>query len=363
LAQACGDKITVQLPWWPGVDYVFTYELLKGEGEVDPETNAFAGTIPGTGVELEIRPGGPAVGFQPEASVLYQDDSIDFVIRSSSETVATYEDLPTTSVFSYYDVFPTVLIWGEEEWDFQTLEDVKQSDATVLVYSTSTYLTVLDYEGKLNDSKVDRSYDGSPARFVSENGRIIQQGYITTEPYQLEHEVAQWGKPVRFLSLNADFPAYGTTLAVRTGELEERAACLSEFVPLVQQAAVDYALDPTATNQLLVDYTNQLPGISVVLTPDLLAASNAAQLKYGLVANGTDGVFGSFDLERTQALTDRIAAALRATGTAVPDQIDASAIVTNEFLDPDIKLPADAPVPANTLPDASEVGGLKYVAE
>lgn len=355
LAGACGDTVDVQLPWWPGVDYAFLFQLIDGEGTVDTDENVYSGEIGDTGVELRLRSGGPAAGYQTGQSVYYQDPDIDLVVEAQDGQVSLAGDLPTVSVFSYYDTYPVIFLWGDESWDFRSLADVRASGAPVLAYGSSSYVTALEQSGDLDPAQVDGSFDGSPSRFVAEDGALIQQDYITTAPYLYEHATDAWGKPIRFLSLNSAYPVYQTTLQVRSDRLESYGPCLTELVPLVQQAAVDYALDPARTNEVLADYTAQLPGVSVVLDADLLQSANAAQLKYGLVRNGTDGTFGSFDLGRVQDEIDLLTPAFEAAGTEVPD-LAPEDIATNQFLDPAIALPDDVPVPENDLPD--DVPGL-----
>ncbi|MBU5423307.1 hypothetical protein KQI48_11575 [Cellulomonas hominis] len=355
LAGACGDTVDVQLPWWPGVDYAFLFQLIDGEGTVDTDENVYSGEIGDTGVHLRLRSGGPAAGYQTGQSVYYQDPDIDLVVEGQDGQVSLAGDLPTVSVFSYYDTYPVVFLWGEPSWDFRSLADVRASGAPVLAYGSSSYVTALEQSGDLDPAQVDGSFDGSPSRFVAEGGAIVQQDYITTAPYLYQHATDAWNKPVELLSLNSAYPIYQTTLQVRSDRLESYGPCLTELVPLVQQAAVDYALDPTRTNEVLADYTAQLPGVSVVLDADLLQSANAAQLKYGLVRNGTDGTFGSFDLGRVQDEIDLLTPAFEASGTDVPD-LAPEDIATNQFLDPSIALPDDVPVPENDLPD--DVPGL-----
>lgn len=355
LAEACGDTVDVQLPWWPGVDYAFLFQLIDGEGTVDTDENVYSGEIGDTGVQLRLRSGGPAAGYQTGQSVYYQDPDIDLVVEAQDGQVSQAGDLPTVSVFSYYDTYPVVFLWGDPAWDFQSLADVRASGAPVLVYGSSSYVTALEQSGDLDPAQVDGSFDGSPARFVAEDGAIIQQDYITTAPYLYQHATDAWNKPVKLLSLNSAYPIYQTTLQVRSDRLESYSPCLTELVPLVQQAAVDYALDPSRTNTVLADYTAQLPGVSVVLDADVLQSANAAQLTYGLVRNGTDGTFGSFDLGRVQDEIDLLTPALRASGVDVPD-LAPEDIATNQFLDPSIALPDDVPVPENDLP--ADVPGL-----
>lgn len=356
LAAACGTELTAQLPWWPGVDYAFLFELIGAGGEIDSNENTYSGEIDDTGVVLTLRAGGPAAGFQPAQSLLYQDDSIDLIVDSLAEQVDFSDSQPTVSVFSYYDVYPVIFAWGTDEWTFTSVDDIRSAGAPVLASGTASYLTALLHGGKLDAEQLDPSFDGSPARFVAEEGRIVQQDYITSAPYNFEHVVEEWGKPINFLSVHSDLPIYGTTLQVRSDRLDELSDCLTELVPRVQQAAVDYAADPAATNGTLTAIGESFAGIGVQLTPELLASANAAQLTYGLVRNGTDGVLGSFDSQRVQTNIDLLAPAFAAAGNAGATDVVPADLVTNEFLDDSIALPADVPVPENTLPD--DVPGL-----
>jgi hypothetical protein len=79
LLAACGPELTAQLPWWPGVDYAFLFQLIGSDGEIDADENSYSGEIGHTGVTLEIRAGGPAAGFQRPQALVYQDDSIGAV--------------------------------------------------------------------------------------------------------------------------------------------------------------------------------------------------------------------------------------------------------------------------------------------
>lgn len=355
LLEACGDVIDVQLPWWPGVDYAFLFELITGDGVIDTDDNTYSGPIGDTGVTLKLRSGGPAAGYQPGISVYYQDPEIDLAIEAQDGQIRQFGELPAVSVFNYYDTYPVIFLWGEPSWDFRSLADIKASGQTVLAYSSSSYVGVLTGTGQLDTAQVDGSFDGSPSRFVAADGAIISQDYITTAPYLYQHSTPEWNKPVKYLSLNSAYPLYQTSLVVRSDRLESYGPCLEELVPRVQQAAVDYALDPARTNQVLSDYTAQLPGVSVVLDPELLQSANAAQLKYGLVRNGTDGTLGSFDTARVQTAIDLLRPVYLAQGTDIGD-LAPDDLVTNEFLDPSISLPADVPIPENDLPD--DVPGL-----
>jgi len=107
--------------------------------------------------------------------------------------------------------------------------------------------------GLLKRSQVDGSYDGSPARFVATGGEVAQSGYATADPYLLEKEVKDWGKPVKFqLVYDTGYPNHGEVLVIRAGDKDKLAPCLRKLVPIVQQAQVDILANPAQTIELLV---------------------------------------------------------------------------------------------------------------
>ena len=72
----------------------------------------------------------------------------------------------------------------------------------------------MDYlvsKGYVTKDQLDASFDGTPARFVAERGKLIQQGYASNEPYRWEHDVPAWNKPVKSLLVHdvglRDLPA------------------------------------------------------------------------------------------------------------------------------------------------------------
>ncbi len=78
----------------------------------------------------------------------------------------------------------------------------------------------------LRRSQVEGSYDGSPARFVADNGQVAQQGYLTNEVYPYQHEVKQWARPVAYqLVSDAGYLTYLETLAIRADQREELSGC------------------------------------------------------------------------------------------------------------------------------------------
>jgi hypothetical protein len=339
LKGTCPDTVVVQTNWWPEASHGFTYQLLGPNPTIDKNRNRVVGRLGGTGVNLEIRAGGPAVSFQPVPSLLAQDDSILLGYVGTDEAVQLSGSQPTVAVFSSYEKSPFVFLWGDPAWDFQDVADIGRSGARVLAAASGdVFVDVFEREGLLKASQIDTSYQGSPDRFVASDGKIVQAAFVTNEPYRLQYDVKAWGKPVRYLLLHDEFPVYQNALVVRPGKLAANRACLSKLVPLFQQAQRDYITDPGPTNQLLLKVVDTMNTSGFGLSPGLLAYGNAKQRELGLIANGSDGVLGSFDTTRVQKLLGRLTPVFEAKGTRPKPGLVPADLVTNEFLDRSISL-------------------------
>jgi len=338
LAEVCPATVTVQSNWWPWLPDGFLFQLLGPNPTIDAGKNRVVGQLGSTGVKLEIRAGGPATGFQPVTSLLAQDDSILLGYVGTDEAVQSSGSQPTVAVFAPYEKSPLALIWGNPAWDFHSVADIRQSGATVLASPSGTaFPDVFVREGRLNKGQVDPSYQGTPDRFVAADGKIVQQAYVTNEPYLLQHEVPAWGKPVKSLLLHDEYPVYISALAVRSDRLTTERACLAKLVPLFQRAQRDYVADPGPTNQLVLKVLSTLHTGGFSISPGLLAYGASTQKQLGLVADGPDGVLGSFDTARVQSLIGRLVPVFAAKGKPKPG-LTPPDLVTNEFLDRSISM-------------------------
>jgi hypothetical protein len=332
----CPDTIVFQTNWWPEPDHGVLYQLIGPNGQIDINKNTYTGPLGSTGVNVEIRAGGPATGFQPTSAQLYQDDSILLGMLGTDEQIGSSSTQPTVAVFAWYSHNPQIFFWGNPDWDFTSVADIKANGATVLAFSGSPYLDVLEGKGLLDPGQVDQSYQGDPSRFVAADGNIVSQGFVTAEPYIYSNEVSAWKKPVKVLLLDPDVPIYQNTFAIRADKLDANRACLQALIPMMQQAAIDYINNPGPVNQVLVDYTAKVKGGSPITAAN---AADAVQkmISYSIVTNGSDGVMGSYDMDRVQTLINDYSPVFQARGKNPKPGLQPSDIATNEFLDPNIK--------------------------
>jgi hypothetical protein len=337
LKGVCPDNVVVQTNWWPEPDHGFLYQLIGPNGTIDVNKNTYSGPIGNTGVNAEIRAGGPAIGFQQVTAQLYSDDSILLGMVGTDEQIQNSASQPSTAVFAWYAKNPQIFFWGNPDWNFQSVSDIGKNGATVLAFSGASYIDVLVGKSALNTGQVDESYTGDPSRFVAADGNIVSQGFITSEPYLYENEVKDWMKPVKWLLLNDDVPIYQDDMAIRTDKLDANRACLQKLIPLLQQSSLDYLKNPAPINAMIADYTARVKGGTPI---SISAAADAVQkmLMYGIVGNGTDGVYGSYDTARVQRMISDFGPVFTARGKPPKPNLQPSDLFTNEFLDRNIHL-------------------------
>ena len=139
---------------------------------------------------------------------------------------------------------------------------------------------------------------------------------------------------MRYQTLHdAGFEVYSQTLAVVPDRLEELRPCLEQFVPIVQQAAIDYIGAPDRANAVIIDAVEQYDDFWTY-DEGLAQYSVETQRELGLVGNGPDGTLGNMDEERVQGVIDQI----RDAGLDVPEDLTVADLVTNEFVDANIGL-------------------------
>ncbi len=340
LGDVCPNPVVIQTDWFPEAEHGALYQMIGDDYTVDTEKKVVVGSLVAsgedTGIDIEVRTGGPAIGFQQPIQQMYVETDILLGYVSTNEAVFGSEDTPTLSVVAPLEKNPQIIMWDPETYpDVQTIADLGQTDATIQVFAGGTFIDIFINEGVVSADQIDPSYDGSPARWVAENGAVAQQGFASAEPYVYQNELPEWGKPVAFeLIHDAGFEIYSQALAIRAGELEEHRPCLEQLVPIVQQAVVDYVADPARANAIIVDAVEQYEDFWVY-SPGLAEYSVGAQVELGLVGNGPDGIVGNLDPDRVQGIIDQMAAA----GLDVADGLQASDIGTNEFIDESIGLP------------------------
>ena len=349
LADVCPNPLIVQKDWLAEVEHHGLYQLIGGAGEA--KQNIYKGPLGSTGIDLEIIDGGPGLGDgATPSSALYAGNLVQGVTPHlayvyTDDATLLSKKFPTVAVFAPLDSNPQGLMYDPEVYgDIKTVDDLKAAvDKGAKMYVTSkqySYVRYLIGKGVPSDAFVE-GYAGDKDKFVTNEGKWLNQGYESSEPYTFSKETPEWNKPVKFVTVNElGLGIYPLTVAVAKEKLSEFSPCLKKLVPIMQQAVVDYLGNPAEVNTLVESINAKDLGAAFWKTS--IGLNNAATEAFatrGFVSNGDNATIGDFDETRIQGVMDILKPLFTADGSTTMDPaVKAADVFTNEFLDPAIGL-------------------------
>ena len=344
LSGICPETVTFQTDWNPESEHGFLYQLVGAGYEVDASGLRVTGPLTAsgvdTGVKVQVRAGGPAVGFSSPTSLMYSDPDIFLAFAATYSQIQNSGEFPTTSVIAPFNINPQIIMWDPATYpDVKTIADLKATGAKVRYFGGTAYMDYFTSTGILDPAQVDGSYDGTPANFVADGGKSAQQGFATSEPYFYENVLTDWGKPVAYQTIHdAGWTSYAQTLAGKPETIVSAADCLKLLVPIIQQAQVDYVADPSTTNALILDLVAQYNN-GWMYDAGQADAAVALALENGLIANSPDGTLGSFDSQRMDEFLALAIPIFEGLGEKLKPGLTSADLATNQFIDPTIALP------------------------
>jgi hypothetical protein len=344
LADVCPNPIVIQTDWDPESEYGVYYHLLGPNPKIDTEKKVVSGPLvvggKDTGVQLEVRTGGPSIGFEPVSSQMYKDTDITLGQVSTDEAIRFSDKQATLAVMAPMETSPFMIMWDPSTYpQFTSIADIGKTDTKVLYFEGDTYMAYLTGTNVLKKDQVDGSYDGKPGNFVAADGKVAQAGFATSEPYIYENEVRQWAKPVKYaLVSEAGYPFYPQALSIRAADKEKLAPCLEKLVPVVQRAQVDYLANPAKTNELILQLVKEYNTGWVYSAG--LADYAISKMRSDFVTNGPDQTLGNFDNARVQRMIEIVTPIFTAQRQPPKAGLKPEDIATNEFIDTSIGVPS-----------------------
>jgi hypothetical protein len=343
LAGICPSTVVVQTDWYPEADDFIPYELAGPNGTVDTSNKSYTAELlasgKDTGVKIQVRAGGPAIGDQLVAAELYEDPSILLGFVETDQAIELSKTQPTVAVIADRQEAPTIIAWSPAEHPgVKTIAQLGKTGTTVLYYNGAPYMDYLTGAGILSSKQIDGAYNGTPADFVASGGKDALQGFATAEPYEYSHEVSQWDKPLTYqLVSDYGYDPY-PALATLPQNITKYAACFKKLVPIIQQGIVDYAANPGPADALIVKLVQEY---NAGWEYDAGEAAYAAQtmLTDNIIANSPDGTVGAFDDTRISKLITLLSPIYAKDGKPIKAGLTPQDIATNQFLDPSIHLP------------------------
>ena len=349
LAGDCPETVVIQTDWMPEAEHGFLYQMVGKGYTVDADKGIVTGPLQDskgndTGVKISIQSGGAAQNFQSVTSIMYQNDNILLGYVYTDEAIQNSATFPTVAIESGYEKNPQMIMWDPATYpDVKGIADLGKATppVTVRYFGGAAYMDFLTGSGVLSKDQVDGSYDGTPALFIADAGKSAQQGFGSAEPFIYEKELTDWGKPVAYEYINdIGWKNYAQSIATKPENIEKYADCFTALVPMIQQSTVDYLTDPTHGNKVIIDATSTFgEAFGWTYTEGAAQFGVDTIIKDGLQANDpASGVLGQFDETRVADLIEKAIPVYVAQGATPKEGLVPADIVTNQFIDPSIKL-------------------------
>jgi hypothetical protein len=203
LAGVCPNPVVIQTDWNPEAEYGATYNLLADGYTVDTKRGIARGPLAvdgkATGVDVEVRLGGPQVKFAPVADLMYRDKAITLGFMNTDQVAEFYAKWPTISVVTPMELSPFGFFWDAQvhpEWNI--LADVGQTNSPILYASqVEVQMQFLIGSGLIRKGQARSTYTGDPSQFIKAKGGVVSQGFATAEPWLFEH-VYHYPRPLKF---------------------------------------------------------------------------------------------------------------------------------------------------------------------
>ena len=343
LKGVCPDNVVIQLDWQPEAEHGAMYQMVGANPKWDLDKKKVSGPLMDqggdTGVTVEIRTGGPAIAFEAPTSTAFKDPSITmFYVGTDEQVNLSGGEFASKAVVAPLNKNPQIIMWNPEKYPTVTAIKELPKTAKVRVFGPGAYLSFLVADGQITKDQIDGSYKGNPSAWVADNGTEAQQGFGSAEPFIYKNEVKEWGKDVKYQYIaDAGWDPYAAALAVRAADFDKMSPCLKLLVPVIQRAQRDYIKSPDAANALIIEAVKQY-NTGWVYSEGVAKYSVETQLKDNLVANSPDGTLGSFDTARIDAFIAKATPVYAAEGGKVKAGVASADLVTNEFIDPSVKL-------------------------
>ena len=232
------------------------------------------GTYEKYGLKVTIRPGGP----QNANRALLTGGQVQFYMGGMVQAFdAAQEGIPTLTLAAIFQKSPSVLL-AHPDAGFKTLDDL--AGASRYILGKDGYITYFRWLQRRNPEFADEKYEPytfNSAAFIADP-RAIQQGFLTSEPYQIEHE-AGWA-PAVFLLADNGYLTYATTIEVMRPWYEEHKDIARRFVEASIIGWYNYLYGDNSAANALIKADNP------EMTDGQLAYSLSKLKEYGIVVSG-----------------------------------------------------------------------------
>jgi NitT/TauT family transport system substrate-binding protein len=279
--------------------------------------------------------------YQALAQGLYKKEGLDVTLRMGGPQVNIMQLLAAgqTDCVMGYDM-QTFSAW-EQGIEAVTVAAAFQKDPLVLIGHPGVLKSLADLRGKtilispagytvqwpwmkakyMLDDRQRRPYSFSIQPFIADKN-VVQQGYVTSEPYAIEKEAGF--KPATFLLADHGWPPYSTTIVCMAKTVKERPKAVAAFVKASMEGWKSYLKgDPAPANALIKkDNPNMTDdkiavGIKLLNETGMVFGGDAAKMGVGIVTDAR--MKATYDMLVAMKLLD-------------PAKVDLKKTYTTEFV-------------------------------
>lgn len=225
------------------------------------------------GLDVKIVQGGPGVNV-PQ---LLAAGAVEMGMGSNSFIVMNLaqEKAPVRAVAAFMQKDPQVLI-AHPDQGLEKIADLKGRPILLADASVTAFWVWLKAKYGFTDDQV-RKYTFNSGPFLADK-RVVQQGYLTSEPYTLEKEARL--KPKVFLLADEGFPGYAAMVLAPQSLIDKNPAAVKAFVEASAAGWNDYLHGDPAPGDALIKKDNP------EMTQDVLDQAREKMRTYGVVDGG-----------------------------------------------------------------------------
>jgi NitT/TauT family transport system substrate-binding protein len=261
------DKVSFGTNWVAEAEHGGFYQALAD------------GTYRRYGLDVTIVPGGPQINNR----ILLAVGKLDFFMSANTlqSFDAVEQKVPTVAVAAMFQKDPQVLI-AHPDAGVEKFEDLKRLTLFVSKEGIATYFQWLKADHKFSDEKV-KPYTFNAQPFLADKMSGMQ-GYVTSEPYQVEKQGGF--KPKVFLLADYGFNTYSTLIETRIALTEDKPDLVQRFVDASIIGWYHYIYGDNSAGNALIKKQNP------EMTDELLAYSVDKMKEYGIVDSGDSTSLG-----------------------------------------------------------------------
>jgi NitT/TauT family transport system substrate-binding protein len=258
---SAADKVTFGTNWLAEPEHGGYYQAVAD------------GTYAKYGLDVTIRQGGP----QANNGLLLAAGKIDFYMGGNLLLAfdAVDQNLPIVVVAADFQKDPQMVMShpgvGLDKW-----EELPKATAFIAKEGLASFYQWMKTAYGFKEENV-KPYTFNPAPFIADKNSI-QQGYVTSEPFEVEKQGGF--KPNIFLFADRGYDTYATTIETRADIIEKTPDVVQRFVDASAIGWYNYLYGDNKKANELIQKDNP------EMTDDQIAFSIAKMKEYGLVDSG-----------------------------------------------------------------------------